>query len=35
MRAPAWLTARPVAHRGLHERASRHADQMIFEGFRP
>jgi glycerophosphoryl diester phosphodiesterase len=21
MRAPAWLTARPIAHRGLHERA--------------
>ena len=21
MRAPAWLTARPVAHRGLHDRA--------------
>ena len=21
MRAPDWLTARPVAHRGLHDRA--------------
>jgi len=21
MRAPAWLTARPIAHRGLHDRS--------------
>jgi glycerophosphoryl diester phosphodiesterase len=28
MRAPDWLTARPIAHRGLHDRSRRIVENM-------